>query len=208
MRFPRLRLSIPAALLLAMLAQPADARMLGDPNVPFSAESTITVGDRSFRGKVFAVPGSQRHEQAIGGIPQVIILRGKDAKGWLVLPQLASYVEFSFGPAAFELSEPDLLSPPLGEETIAGQRTTKYRAEHTARDGTAVDGYVWLTRSGIPMKLEGTVRPAHGKPTPFRLELTQLHEGAQPAGLFTLPPNLNKLPTGMLGGLLGAENPS
>jgi hypothetical protein len=210
MRFPRLRLSIPTALLLlaATLAQPAAARMLGDPSVPFSAESTITVGDRSFHGKVFAVPGSQRHEQAIAGIPQVIILHGKDAKGWLVLPQLASYVEFSFGPAAFELSEPDLLSPPLGEEMVAGQRTTKYRAEHTARDGTAVDGYVWLTGSGIPMKLEGTVRPTHGKPTAFRLELTQLREGAQPAGLFTLPPNLNKLPTGMLGGLLGADNPS
>jgi hypothetical protein len=207
MRFPWLRLST-LALLAAALVQPAAARMLGDPTVPFSADSTITVGDRSFHGKVFATPGSQRHEQAIGGIPQIIILHGKDARGWLVLPQLASYVEFNFGPAAFELSEPDLLSPPLGEEMVAGQRATKYRAEHTAKDGTEVDGYVWLTKTGIPVKLEGNVRPEKGKPTPFRLELTHIREGAQAAELFTLPPNLNKLPTGMLGGLLGVDKPS
>jgi hypothetical protein len=210
MRFPRMRFTSLAALLLAvMLAPPAAARMLGDPSVPFSADSTISVGDRSFRGKVFAIPGSQRHEQAIGGIPQIVILHGNDAKGWLVLPQLNSYVEFNFAPAAFELAEPDLLSPPLGDETIDGHRTIKYRAEHRARDGTMVDGYIWLTREGIPMRLDGMVRPAHGgKPTPVRLELSHVREGAQPANLFALPQNLNKLPTGMLGGLLGVDEPS
>jgi hypothetical protein len=211
MRFPRIGLSSLAALLfVAAVAQPAAAaRMLGDPSVSFSADSTITVGDRSFRGKVFAVPGSQRHEQSIGGIPQVIILRANDAKGWLVLPQLASYVEFNFAPAAFELAQPDLLSPPLGEETIDGHRATKYRAEHSARDGTLVDGYVWLTREGIPMRLDGMVTPARGgKPTPVHLELAHVREGAQPANLFVLPQNLNKLPSGMLGGLLGVDKPS
>jgi hypothetical protein len=210
MRFPKLRFPPFAALLLAAaLVHPAAARMLGDPSVSFSADSTITVGDRSFTGKVFAIPGSQRHEQAIGGIPQVVILHGSNAKGWLVLPQLSSYVEFSFAPAAFELSQPDLLSPPLGEETIDGHRTVKYRAEHEARDGTMVNGYIWLTREGIPMRLDGMVRPANGgKPTPVRLELAHVREGAQPANLFTLPQNLNKLPSGMLGGLLGVDKPS
>jgi hypothetical protein len=210
MRFPSMRhASLATLLLAAILAPPAAARMLGDPSVAFSADSTISVGDRSFRGKVFAVPGSQRHEQAIGGIPQVVILRASDAKGWLVLPQLNSYVEFNFAPAAFELAEPDLLSPPLGEETIDGHLTVKYRAEHAARDGTMVDGYVWLTREGIPMRLDGMVRPAHGgKPMPVHLELAHVREGAQPAALFTLPQNMSKLPSGMLGGLLGVDKPS
>jgi hypothetical protein len=202
-------LSLTALFLAATLVQPAAARMLGDPSVPFSADSTVSVGDRSFHGKVFATPGSQRHEQSIGGIPQVVILHGSDAKGWLVLPQLASYVEFNFAPAAFELAQPGLLSQPLGEETIDGHRTVKYRAEHTARDGTMVDGYIWLTREGIPMRLDGMVTPARGgKPTPVRLELSHVREGAQPANLFALPKNLNKLPTGMLGGLLGVDKPS
>src|SRR4051812_47995108 len=93
-----------ALLLAASVALPgaAAARMLGDPSVPFSADRTLMVGDRNFTGKLYAMPGSQRHEQQIAGIDQVIILHGKDAKGWLLLPKLNSYVEFWFTPAAAE----------------------------------------------------------------------------------------------------------
>src|SRR6266404_4221650 len=142
----RMRRLLLALLLAAITAAPAAARMLGDPSVPFSADRSLSVGDRTFSGKIYAKPGSQRHEQAIAGIDQVIILHGSDAKGWLVLPKLNSYVEFWFAPAAAELSADDLLSTKLGEETVAGLRTGKYRIEHVARDGTLVDGYVWLTR--------------------------------------------------------------
>src|SRR5471032_2341761 len=150
--------SFPLALLLVALAAfaagPAAARMLGDPSVPFSADRTLMVGERSFSGKLYATPGSQRHEQQIAGVDQVIILHGKDARGWLVLPTLNSYVEFHFNPAATELSADDLLTTELGEETVNGLRTTKYRIEHQAQDGTLTDGYVWLTREGIPMRLD------------------------------------------------------
>jgi hypothetical protein len=191
---------------IAVLAGPAQAapRMLGDPSVPFSADRSLTVGDRSFSGKVYAIPGSQRHEQQVAGVEQVIILHGKDARGWLVLPTLNSYVEFWFGRAATELKADDLLSTKLGEETIDGQPTTKYRIEHTARDGTAADGYIWLTREGIPMRLDGMYRPANGgTPTPVRMELSNLRKGPQDPALFAVPQNMMKLPGGALAPLLG-----
>ena len=198
------------ALLLALLVAPAAlaasaaARMLGDPSVPFSADRTLTVGERSFSGRLYAVPGSQRHEQQVAGIDQVIILHGKDATGWLVLPGLNSYVEFRFAPAAAELGADDLLSTKLGEETVNGLRTTKYRIEHTARDGTAADGYLWLTREGIPMRLDGSYRPANGgKPTPVHMELSNVRQGPQDAALFAVPDNMTKLPVGALAPLLG-----
>jgi hypothetical protein len=189
---------------LAALPGAAAARMLGDPSVPFSADRTLTVGDRSFTGKLYAIPGSQRHEQQIAGIDQVIILHGKDAHGWLLLPKLNSYVEFWFTPAAAELNSDDLLSAKLGEETVNGLRTTKYRIEHQARDGTLADGYVWLTREGIPMRLDGMYRPANGgKPTPVHMELSNVHQGPQDATLFAIPDNMMKLPGGALAPLLG-----
>jgi hypothetical protein len=191
---------------IAVLAGPAQAaaRMLGDPSVPFSADRSLTVGDRSFSGKLYAIPGSQRHEQQVAGVEQVIILHGKDARGWLVLPTLNSYVEFWFGRAATELKADDLLSTKLGEETIDGQPTTKYRIEHTARDGTAADGYIRLTREGIPMRLDGMYRPANGgTPTPVRMELSNLRKGPQDPALFAVPQNMMKLPGGALAPLLG-----
>jgi hypothetical protein len=200
------------ALLLAGIAAtgaaPVAARMLGDPSVPFSADRSLSVGDRTFSGKLYAMPGSQRHEQAIAGVEQVIILHGEDARGWLVLPKLNSYVEFWFAPAAAELRADDLLSTKLGEETIAGLRTTKYRIEHSARDGTLVDGYVWLTREGIPMRLDGSYTPANGgKPTAIHMELSNVRQGPQNAALFAIPQNMMKLPGGALAPLLGVGKP-
>ncbi len=195
-----------AAVVTLSHAGSAAARMLGDPSVPFSADRSLTVGDRTFTGKVFAVPGSQRHELTIGDVPQVIILHGAEAKGWLVLPSLNSFVEFGFGKAALELSDGDLLSTKVGEEVIDGHRTTKYRIEHTARDGTMVDGYLWQTSEGIPMRLDGMYTPANGgKPTPVRMELSHVQLGPQKASLFVVPQNMVKLPTGAIGPLLGAK---
>jgi hypothetical protein len=195
-----------AGLVAGLAALPAAARMLGDPSVPFSADRTLVVGERSFSGKLYSIPGSQRHEQAIEGVEQVVILHGNVARGWLVLPGLNSFVEFGFTRAAAELRDQDLLSTKLGEETIGGQRTTKYRVEHTARDGTEVDGYAWLTRDGIPMRLDGLFTPANGgKPTPFRMELSNLRTGPQDPTLFDVPQNMVKLPTAALAPLLGVR---
>src|SRR5260370_34335635 len=93
-RMRRFLLALPLAAVAASGAvAPAAARMLGDPSVPFSADRSLSVGDRTFSGKLYATPGSQRHEQAVAGVDQVIILHGEDARGWLVLPKLNSHFE-------------------------------------------------------------------------------------------------------------------
>src|SRR5262249_28313439 len=130
-------------------------------------------------------------------------LHGGDARGWWVLPGLNSMVEFGFAPTAIELSDDDLLSTRLGEETIEGQRTSKYRVEHTARDGTLVDGYLWLTRDGIPMRFTGNYTTPGGKTPPVRLELSHVRTGPQDPALFQVPQNMVKLPMEALGPLLG-----
>jgi hypothetical protein len=193
------------AFFLALFASSAaDARMLGDPGVAFSADRSVTVGDRTFAGKLYAVPGRQRHELTVDGIPQVIILHAGQARGWLLVPGINSYVEFGFAPVEAELSDESLLSARLGEETIDGRRTTKYRVEHVTRNGALVDGYVWLTREGIPMRLDGMYTPAHGgKATPVRMELSNLRLGPQETTLFSVPPNMMKLPMSGLAPLLG-----
>ena len=184
----------------------AHAAMLGDASVPYSAQRTVTVNGRSFVGMVFHVPGRERHEQQIQGISEVIILDAGAKQGFLVLPELNSYVPFAFPRLMAELDDPGLRRTPVGEETINGIRTTKYRVSHSAADGSEAKGFVWLSGQGVLMRLDGTVvrrGAAHG--TAIRLELAGVKLGPQDPGLFRLPPGFVKLPTAALGGLLGGE---
>jgi hypothetical protein len=191
------------ALLLA-LPLPAAAQLLGDARVGFTADRTVVVNDRTFQGRVWSMPGKQRHEQDIEGIPQVILLRG-DGRGWLVLPGMKSYVEFGYAPVVAELGDPAAIGPKVGEETVGGIRTSKHRIEHTARDGTFIEGWLWRSAEGIVMKLEGTAtaKRGGGKPLQIRMSLANVRTGTQEAGLFDLPQGLVKLPSGALQPLLG-----
>ncbi len=54
------------------------------------------------------------------------------------------------------------------------------------------------------MRLDGMNTPANGgKPTPVRMELSNVRREKQSAALFDIPPNMMKLPGGALAPLLG-----
>jgi hypothetical protein len=188
--------------LIVLVPLPAAAELLGDAKVPFSADRAVVVDGRTFNGRLFAAPGKQRHEQDIEGMRQVVLLRA-DGRGWLVVPNLKSYVEFGWAPVLAELGDAAASGTPVGDETVSGVRTTKYRVEHTARDGTQVDGWLWRTSDGIVMKLEGTVRPTRGRPAQVQMTLSNVKKAPQEASMFELPQGFVKLPTGALAPLLG-----
>lgn len=180
--------------------------MLGDAAVPFRAERTVTVDGRTFTGPLFHAPGHQRHEQDMYGMREVFVLDTRAARGFLVLPSVHTYVEFPFPPLLAELDLPDLVRSPMGEETVSGIRTTKYRVDHAARDGSRAQGYLWVSRSGVLMKLDVSVTRAHGgKPIAIVMQLSHLETGAVDPALFALPEGLVRLPADALGPLLGGR---
>ena len=93
----------------------------------------------------------------------------------------------------------------VGREAVNGVATTKYRVAHRADDGTRIDGFVWLTSSGVPMRGDGAVSVPNGKRTPFAWELSQLQIGPQPASLFQPPDGFYRLPASALPGFLGGQ---
>jgi hypothetical protein len=197
---PRLLvLSVLAGALLGMPAGGAWAAMLGDAALSYSALRTVTVDGRSYTGTVFHVPGHERHEQEIAGIPEVILLDASAKKGALLLPGIKAYVDFAFPPLLAELDDPDLRHAPLGQETVNGVRTTKYRIDHTAADGSHARGFAWVSAQGVLMRIEGTFIPygaANG--TAISMELAQLTPGPQDRRLFELPAGLLSLPSAAL----------
>ena len=70
------------------------AETLGDARVGFSAERVLIIDGQSYIGKMWHMPGEQRHEQDLPALKPVFILRAGNAVGDVVLPQLHTVVEF------------------------------------------------------------------------------------------------------------------
>jgi hypothetical protein len=194
--------------LLVLAAAPARARvaLLGDAAVAYSAERTVTINGRTYTGTVFHIPGRDRDEQEIQGIAEVIILDAAEKQGFLFLPMLKTYVTFAFPPLMAELGDPTLRRSPVGQEMVNGVRTTRYRIDHVAADGSRARGFLWVSARGVLMRLDGTVtRPHGGRPMQLRMELANLAIGPQDPALFQLPPGLVELPSGMLQALLSGK---
>jgi hypothetical protein len=199
-------LPLAVGLVLAAAAVRAEAGMLGDASVPFHAQRTVTVDGRSYTGPIYHAPGHQRHEQDMLGLHEVFLLDTKAVRGFLVLPSVHTYVEFPFPPLMAELDSPDLLRAPVGPETVSGVKTTKYRVDHVAGDGSRAQGYLWVTQTGVLMKLDVAVNRAHGgKPMAITMLLSQFEAGPVNPALFVLPEGFVRLPADALGPLLGGQ---
>ncbi len=192
-----------AAAVLLLVSTSTFARVLGDTGVAYSADRALSVNGQRFDGVVYAMPGFQRHEQTMGGIPQVAIFNLTTGRGYYIVPSVRTYIDFPIDLAVHELGMPDVLGAPVGTERQGGVVTTKYRVNHRASDGTRIEGFVWLAASGIPMRGEGTVIEASGKHTPVSWTLSNVHIAPQDPTLFQPPDSFYRLPAAALPAILG-----
>jgi hypothetical protein len=179
---------------VALIAPPAAAAIVGDAAVPYSATRTVIVDGKEYRGRVFAIPGKQRHDVDINGVELSFVLDIDGGAGIIAAPALHSYVDFPLPPLLAELDRRRLEGHEAGEETIAGLPATKYRLEYTASDGARGSGFLWLTRDNILLRVEGRIeRPGH-RPMTVTMRLENLRLGPQDNKLFQISNGLKKLP--------------
>jgi hypothetical protein len=188
------RLFFLAGLAVSALAGPARAAIVGDASVPYSATRVVTVNGKAYEGKVFHTPSKQRHDVDINGIPLSFILNIADGVGVIVLPALNSYVDFPLPPLLTELDRHRLDRKSVGEEAVAGLRATKYRLDYTASDGARGEGFIWLSRENILLRIEGRIlRPRH-RPMTVSMRLENLKLAPQRDELFQTYKGLHKIP--------------
>ena len=187
---------------LLPLTTPAWAETLGDARVGFSAERVLVINGQSYVGKMWHMPGEQRHEQALPAIRPVFILRAGSAVADAILPQLHTVVEFAVPKELSLLGAPDLTRKPLGEETVNGITTTKYAVNEDTVSGRAT-GVLWLSRDGIPMKCDADLVARNGKVSTIHWELRHVEIGRQDAALFKVPQGYAKLSPEAAAPLLG-----
>jgi hypothetical protein len=192
------------SVLLSLLLAPgiADAATLGEAQIGFTADRVLVVDGHSYRGKIWTMPGKERHEQAIQAFRPIFLLRADNPIGEVVLPQLHTTVQFAMPPELRLLRSPKLTKNPAGQETVNGIATTKYRIDETVSEGHA-EGNLWLSHDGIPMKLAGNFTAKNGKVSTIRWELDHVKIGPQPAALFEPPEGYSKLPPEAVAPLLG-----
>ena len=192
------------SVVLSLLLAPgiADAATLGEAQIGFTADRVLVVDGHSYRGKIWTMPGKERHEQAIQAFRPIFLLRADNPIGEVVLPQLHTTVQFAMPPELRLLRSPKLTKNPAGQETVNGIATTKYRIDETVPEGHA-EGNLWLSRDGIPMKLAGNFTATNGKVSTIRWELDHVKIGPQPAALFEPPEGYSKLPPEAVAPLLG-----
>jgi len=196
----RRTLLILAAALLASAG--ARAATLADSHVGFSADRTLVLDGKTYIGKVWTMPGRERHEQIINGFHPVFILRADNPIGEVVLAQLHTTVEFVFPAELRLLGDPHLTRHPVGHEVVNGIPTTQYAVDEKTPEGQAA-GNLWLSRDGIPMRVAGNFIAPNGHHSNFRWELSHVKIGPQPDALFEPPQGFNKLPAEAVAPLLG-----
>ena len=159
----------------------------------FTAERVLVFDGKSYVGRMWNMPGEQRHEQQLPSLNPVFILRADTSIGDVVRPQMHTAVEFDLPKVLAALAQPDLLGKPVGEETVNGIATTKYAVDRVIPEGH-LTGALWLSRDGIPMRCDGSYTNRKGKVSTVHWELRHVEIGAQDASLFEVPAGYAKLP--------------
>jgi hypothetical protein len=193
-----------AILSLILVPGAVQAATLGDAQIGFTADRTVVIDGRSYLGKMWAMPGKERHEQAIQGLRPIFLLRTGSPLGEIVLPQLKTIVQFSLPPEWRILGASEFKKRAVGQETINGIATTKYAIDESLPEGRAT-GTLWLSHDGIPMRLDGNFTKENGKVSTLRWELSHVRTGPQPESLFEAPQGFSKLPPEAIAPLLGLK---
>jgi hypothetical protein len=199
-----MRATITALIFLLTAAGSASAMTLGEDKIGFSADRTLIVDGKTYQGRMWTMPGEERHEQDLNGIPAAFVLHNDTPIADLVLPKLHTIVEFLLPPELHLFADPRLTRKPVGRETINGIPTVKYAIDETVPEGHG-EGFLWLSDSGIPMKLDGIFTRTSGRVAHLHWELHNVKLGPQPASLFEAPHGFSKLPAEAIVPLLGLK---
>jgi hypothetical protein len=182
-------------ILAFFVALPARATALLDAPISFSAVRTVTIDGKPYTGAMFHAPGRERDEQRLGAMDVAFILDSQASQGFLVVPSVKTFVTFPFPPMLAALVDAQVeKQKAVGEETVDNIPTIKYRVEQTTSDGTHGEGFAWVSKRGVLMRLDGVVTSPSGRKTKIAMKLADFREGPQKPELFAAPVNMNELP--------------
>ncbi len=176
-------------------------------NAEYSAEEVVETAEGVTKSKVYSTPTMERREISEGGQQMIAITRHDKKIVWNLMPEEKMYMEMPIGQSAKKEDKTDLSAykidqTPMGQETLNGIVMNKGKMIMTGKDGSKMGGFMWTTKEGIIAKLDA-LSVEQGKKDRFKLEMTNLKIGKQPANLFEIPKGFEKMDMGAMGAMEG-----
>jgi hypothetical protein len=167
-----------------------------DLKTEYSAASAIQTPKGVQRGRIWRTPTALRHEMPEEHV-NTVIARLDRKVAWVLLPEQKLAIELgleNFGLPTELLTGAGVKQTPVGQETIAGMRTTKVHVERPAgQNGNGrFDGDVWTTAEGIIMRIVGTGEN-QGRAGKVNMSFSDVKVGRQDPALFELPADYRRL---------------
>jgi hypothetical protein len=155
------------------------------PQAAYSAEGTMEAAGMRIPYKVYHDHGKERRIMTMEGMEQVTISRPDKGVIYMVMPGMNMAMEMPMGAGRGvpQSNQMAAYSPKaVGQETISGIETTKYRIDGGETGANAMTGFAWATADGIMVRMEATSQ--EGK---IVFSLENLVRGPQDPALFELP---------------------
>ena len=166
-----------------------------DPDAAYSATRVIENDKTRIEQRYFQRSATvNRMESELRGEQSIMILRADRNLMWTVLPSKRMVMELTLDSGAVPGDGTELPShdywvdvKELGREAVHGVPATKYFVAAADEDGSRMQGHVWISDHGIPVRMDLT----SGKQR-THMELRDLAVGPQPASLFEPPADYQK----------------
>jgi len=183
------------------MAGTAQAAKPAQPQVEYSADTSMETAEISMKGHVNYAPKRERREMVTdGGDKMIMIMRFDKKMAWTLMPSEKMYMEMSLDQASSQAkddtSKYKIEQTVVGPEMLNGINTTKSKIIMTGPKGEKMGGFMWTTKDNIVVKMDAIAIDKKEKMR-FKTELTNLKIGKQDPALFEIPNGYTKMSTGM-----------
>lgn len=178
-----------------------------DPNVSYDGTRIMTMEQGEFEITERKAPQKMFTEFNMGNMSGAFILREDLDKAFMLMPSMGMYREMSMSEGEYEAGGGMEFSDieAAGEEVVNGHPSTKYKARFKDKEGKGA-GFVWITDSGVPIKMDMIYSSRGEKGMRISSELVELNLRPQDPAAFELPAGLKPMgASGMFGTMFGGQ---
>jgi hypothetical protein len=180
-----------------MMAGAAQAAKPTQPQVEYSADTTMETAEVSMKGHVNYAPTRERRDMVTDGGDKMIMITRHDKKvAWTLMPAEKMYMEMNLDQASSQAkddtSKYKIEQTVVGPDSLNGVNTTKSKIIMTGPKGEKMAGFMWTTKDNIVVKMDAIAIDKKDKHR-FKTELTDLKIGKQDPALFEIPAGYSKM---------------
>jgi hypothetical protein len=194
---PAISVTVMACLLLVLNNDTRASEKMKEPQVEYSADVVMETGNNVMNYKVYyGLGGKQRQDISYQGNQQIMILRQDKKVSWMLMPEQKMYMETRLEQQtkdnqAGNMSDCQVDAKASGSESINGVTATKSKISMSCPNNVGYEGYMWVTKEGIMVKMDATTT-YDGKKSHFKTELKNLKIVKQDPSLFEIPAGYKK----------------